>query len=100
MREVAFIKQNKEKWLEFELGFSNKDKKSPDDIANLHIKIMNDLVYAQTYYPKSKVTTYLNKLAKKSFDKVYDSKRRDKNAILYFFLEKVPLLSHQYRTYF
>jgi uncharacterized membrane protein SpoIIM required for sporulation len=100
MREVAFIKQNKEKWLEFELGFSNKDKKSPDDIANLHIKIMNDLVYAQTYYPKSKVTTYLNKLAKKSFDKVYDSKRRDKNAILYFFLEKVPLLSYQYRKYF
>jgi len=100
MREVAFIKQNKEKWLEFELGFSKKEKKSPDDIANLHIKIMNDLVYAQTYYPKSKVTTYLNKLAKKSFDKVYDSKRRDKNAILYFFLEKVPLLSYQYRKYF
>jgi uncharacterized membrane protein SpoIIM required for sporulation len=100
MREVAFIKQNKEKWLEFELGFSNKDKKSPDDIANLHIKIMNDLVFAQTYYPKSKVTTYLNKLAKKSFDKVYDSKRREENAILYFFLKKVPLLSYQYRKYF
>lgn len=100
MREVAFIKQNKEKWLEFELGFSKKEKKSPDDTANLHIKIMNDLVYAQTYYPKSKVTTYLNKLAKKSFDKVYDSKRRNENAILYFFLKKVPLLSYQYRKYF
>jgi uncharacterized membrane protein SpoIIM required for sporulation len=100
MREVAFIKQNKEKWLDFELSFSNKEKKSPDDVANLHIKIMNDLVYAQTYYPKSKVTTYLNKLAKTSFDKVYDAKRRDKNAFLYFFLDKVPLLSYQYRKYF
>ncbi|WP_299061332.1 stage II sporulation protein M [uncultured Polaribacter sp.] len=99
MREVAFIKQNKEKWLEFEQGFSNKEKKSPDDLANLHIKIMNDLVYAQTYYPKSKVTKYLNKLAKASFDKVYHSKRRNKNVLLYFFFDKVPLLSYQYRKY-
>ncbi|APZ47315.1 hypothetical protein BW723_13930 [Polaribacter reichenbachii] len=100
MREVAFIKQNKEKWLEFEQGFQNKDKKSPDDIANLHIKIMNDLVYAQTYYPKSKVTVYLNKLAKSSFNHVYDAKRTDKNPFIYFFLDKVPLLCYKYRKYF
>ena len=99
MREVAFIKQNKEKWLEFEQVISNKEKKSPDDIANLHIKIMNDLVYAQTYYPKSKVTLYLNKLAKSSFDKVYHSKRRNKNVFLYFFFDKVPLICYQYRKY-
>ena len=100
MREVAFIKQNKEKWLEFEQGFSNNQKKNPDDIANLHIKIMNDLVYAQTYYPKSTVTLYLNKLAKISLQKVYDSKRINKNVFLYFFFEKVPLLSFKYRKYF
>ena len=99
MREVAFIKQNKEKWLEFEHIISNKEKKSPDTIANLHIKIMNDLVYAQTYYPKSKVTLYLNKLAKSSFDKVYHSKRSAKNVLLYFFFDKVPLLSYKYRKY-
>ncbi|WP_298764050.1 stage II sporulation protein M [uncultured Polaribacter sp.] len=100
MREIAFIKQNKEKWLEFEQVISNKTKKSPDNIANLHIKIMNDLAYAQTYYSKSKVTTYLNKLAKHSFDKVYQTKRRDQNAFLYFFFDKVPLLAYQYRKYF
>ncbi|WP_298777425.1 stage II sporulation protein M [uncultured Polaribacter sp.] len=99
MREVAFIKQNKEKWLEFEQLISNKKKKSPDKIANLHIKIMNDLVYAQTYYPKSKVTLYLNKLAKTSFDKVYDSKRNSKNPFLEFFFDKVPLLCFTYRKY-
>ncbi|MDY0779642.1 stage II sporulation protein M [Tenacibaculum sp. IB213877] len=99
MREVAFIKQNKEKWLEFERIISNKEKKNSDDLANLHIKIMNDLVYAQTYYPKSKVTLYLNKLAKGSFDKVYHAKRRENNIFLHFFLEKVPLLSYKYRKY-
>lgn len=60
---------------------------------------MNDLVYAQTYYPKSKITQYLNKLAKSSFDKVYHSKRRNKNVLLYFFFDKVPLLAYQYRKY-
>jgi uncharacterized membrane protein SpoIIM required for sporulation len=99
MREVAFIKQNKEKWLEFEQLISNKEKKSPDKIANLHIKIMNDLVYAQTYYPKSKVTLYLNKLAKTSFDKVYDSKRSSENPFIAFFFDKVPLLCFTYRKY-
>ena len=99
MREVAFIKQNKEKWLEFEQINSNKEKKNSDDVANLHIKIMNDLVYAQTYYPKSKVTLFLNKLAKSSFDTVYHSKRRNKNVFLYFFFDKVPLICYQYRKY-
>ena len=54
MREVAFIKQNKEKWLEFELAIFGKAKKNPDELANLYIQMMNDLSYAQIYYPKSK----------------------------------------------
>ena len=54
MREIAFIKQNKEKWLEFEQAIFGKAKKNPDDLANLYIHLVNDLSYAQTYYPKSK----------------------------------------------
>lgn len=99
MREVAFIKQNKEKWLEFEELNSNNVKKSPDEIADLHIKIMNDLAYAQTYYPKSKVTLYLNKLAKVSFSKIYHTKRQNNNSLLLFFIKKVPLLAYKHRKY-
>ena len=63
MREVAFIKQNKEKWLTFEQSFSNKNTQSnPDELANLYIQLMNDLSYAQTYYPKSKLVLYLSGL--------------------------------------
>ncbi len=99
MREVAFIKQNKEKWLEFERVISNKEKKNPDELADLHIKIMNDLAYAQSFYPKSKVVPYLNKLAKISYSKIYHTKRVDKNPILYFFFDEVPLLCYRYRKY-
>ena len=54
MREVAFIKQNKEKWLEFEQAIFGKSKKNPDEMANLYIQLMNDLSYAQTYIQKAK----------------------------------------------
>ena len=99
MREVAFIKQNKEKWLEFEEVISNKTEKSPDEIADLHVKIMNDLSYAQSFYPKSKVVLYLNKLAKKSYEKIYHTKKQDKNTLLEFFLETIPLLAYKHRKY-
>ncbi|WP_264529396.1 stage II sporulation protein M [Flavobacterium sp. N502540] len=99
MREVAFIKQNKEKWLEFELAIFGKAKKNPDELANLYIQMMNDLSYAQTYYPKSKTVIYLNHLASQIYQKIYKTKRTEKNKFLEFFVTEVPLLMYQYKRY-
>jgi uncharacterized membrane protein SpoIIM required for sporulation len=99
MREVAFIKQNKEKWLEFELAIFGKAKKNPDELANLYIQMMNDLSYAQTYYPKSKTVIYLNHLASQIYQKIYKTKRAEKNRFLEFFKTEVPLLVYEYRRY-
>lgn len=99
MREVAFIKQNKEKWLEFELAIFGKAKKNPDELANLYIQMMNDLSYAQTYYPKSKTVVYLNHLASQIYQKIYKTKRAEKNRLLEFFKVEVPLLVYEYRRY-
>jgi uncharacterized membrane protein SpoIIM required for sporulation len=99
MREVAFIKQNKEKWLEFELAIFGKAKKNPDELANLYIQMMNDLAYAQTYYPKSKTVIYLNHLASQIYQKIYKTKRTEKNKILEFFKTEVPLLVYEYKRY-
>lgn len=99
MREVAFIKQNKEKWLDFELAIFGKAKKNPDEMASLYIHLVNDLSYAQTYYPKSKTVVYLNYLASQIFQKIYKTKREDKNHIVYFFKTEVPLILYSYRRY-
>jgi len=99
MREVAFIKQNKEKWLEFELAIFGKAKKNPDELANLYIQMMNDLSYAQTYYPKSKTVVYLNHLASQIYQKIYKTKRTEKNRFVEFFKTEVPLLLYEYRRY-
>lgn len=98
MREVAFIKQNKEKWLRFEQSITGKViQNNPDELANLYIHLMNDLSYAQTYYPKSKLVTYLNHLASQSYLKIYTTKRTSKNIFVKFFTEDVPLAAYQYR---
>lgn len=99
MREVAFIKQNKAKWLEFELAIFGKSKKNPDEMASLYIHLVNDLSYAQTYYPKSKTVIYLNYLASQVFQKIYKTKRTERNRIRYFFETEVPLLVYQYKRY-
>ena len=60
---------------------------------------MNDLAYAQSFYPKSKVVLYLNKLAKTSYSRVYHTKHTEKNALVYFFFDTVPLLAYKHRKY-
>jgi uncharacterized membrane protein SpoIIM required for sporulation len=99
MREIAFIKQNKAKWLDFEQAIFGKSKKNPDEMASLYIHLVNDLSYAQTYYPKSKTVIYLNYLASQIYQKIYKTKREDKNRFIYFFSTEVPLLVYQYRRY-
>ncbi len=99
MREIYFIKQNKEKWLGIEQVINGKIKKNPDDLSSLYINLINDLSFAQTYYPKSNTTIYLNHLASQIFQKIYKTKRVEKNRLAYFFSTEVPLLVYEYRRY-
>ncbi len=99
MREVAFIKQNKEKWLGIEQIIAGKVKKNPDDLSSIYINLVNDLSFAQTYYPKSKTTVYLNNLSALIFQRIYKTRRIEQNRLLEFFKTEVPLLVHHYRRY-
>ena len=99
MREIAFIKQNKEKWLDIEQVVLGKIKKNPDDLSSLYINLINDLSFSQTYYPKSKTTVYLNYLSSQIFQKIYKTKRIEQNRLKAFFMKEVPLIMYEYRKY-
>ena len=99
MREVAFIKQNKEKWLEFEQAIFGKAKKNPDELASLYIHLVNDLSYAQTYYPKSKAVIYLNHLAAITYQKIYKTRREETNRLVAFYKTDLPLIVYSNRRY-
>ena len=95
MREIAFIKQNKAKWLDFEQSLGHKDKRNPDELADSYIQLLNDLSYAQTYYPKSKTTIYLNFLVSQIYRKIYKTRRIEQNRLSYFFKTEVPLIIYE-----
>lgn len=99
MREIAFIKQNKEKWLRFESAIKEKNISQPEELSKLYLHLINDLAFAQTYYKKSKLVVYLNHLTILAFQKIYKSKKEDKSKILRFFLVEAPLLIFSYRKY-
>lgn len=99
MREAAFIRQNKEKWLEFEKSLYKSSENKPERLAELFIQINNDLAYAQTYYPKSNVIKYLNALAVTAYHKIYGHRRTGKG-FKSFWTYEIPMIMYRYRKYF
>jgi len=96
MREAAFVKQNKEKWIAFEKAINFNSDLNPDELANGYIQLTNDLAYAQTYYEKSKTLLYLNGLASQAHQKIYKNKKESKNRIVSFWKTEFPLFFKQY----
>ena len=90
MREAAFVKQNKEKWIAFEKAINLGASTDPDELANGYIQLTNDLAYAQTYYAESKTLLYLNELASLAHQKIYKNKKESKNRILSFWITEFP----------
>jgi len=97
MREAAFVKQNKEKWIAFEKAIALKLKTDPDKLADYYIHLTNDLSYARTYYPDSKTLLYLNSLASQAHQKIYINRREDKNRIIQFWKVEFPLFFYNYQ---
>ena len=98
MREAAFVKQNKEKWIAFEKAITLKSNISPDELADGYIHLTNDLAYAQTYYAESKTLLYLNSLAAQAHQKIYKNKKEDRNRIVNFWVTEFPLFFRQYHN--
>ena len=97
MREVAFIEQNKDKWLEVEAILNKGQTISPDQMADNYIQLLGDLSFAQTYYPRSNTTIYLNFLVTQIYQKIYKTKRIDKNRLKFFFTDYVPSVAYKHR---
>ncbi len=91
MREASFVKRNKNKWLLFEDVLDNKEQISPDKLSDLYIEITDDLSYAKTFYAQSNTVLYLNAIASKAHQKIYKTKKENKNRLVKFFKTEFPL---------
>ena len=99
MRETGFIKQNKEKWKEFEKILEHKDK-DPDKLNNLFIQITDDLSYSRTFYPNRSVRVYLNNLGQQVFHSIYKNRKTRWGRLIYFWTDELPQLVYNARKEF
>jgi len=100
MREIVFIKKNKDKWLEYEKILTTPNKYiDPDELTSLYLDLTDDLAYANTYYPDSKTTLYLHELAGFAHRKIYKTKKTGRNRIKRFYTHDFPLMFYKYRKY-
>jgi uncharacterized membrane protein SpoIIM required for sporulation len=91
MRETLFIKKNKDRWEELNV----EETADPDELSHRYIQVLDDLAYAQTFYPKSKTTQYLNEKAVKFYNKIYSSRKEKISALFNFFKTDLPIAIRQ-----
>ncbi len=92
MREGLFIKKNIDKWKQYQYD----PAKNPDEMAGQFTDLVNDLGYAKTFYPQSKVTPYLNGLASRIYLGIYRNKKEEVSRIGRFWKTELPLVVRKY----
>ncbi len=97
MREAAFVRQNKDKWVKYESLLQNNRTLSPERLSDLYVDLSDDLSYSKTFYPKSNTMRYLNTLASAAHQKIYSSKKESGNRIITFFTKEFPSEFHKYQ---
>ena len=90
MREAAFLKENAESWKQFEMLLDQRRNVNPDVLAELFVRLTDDVAYARTFYPDSKTTKYLNTLAARVHQEIYRNKREKSNRFINFWRLEVP----------
>lgn len=97
MREAAFLRQNADRWKQFETLLAGGSRANPDQLAELFVQVTDDLSYARTHYPKSNTTQYLNGLAGKVHQAIYRNRRERSNRFITFWKTELPLLMYDAR---
>ena len=91
-----FIKRNVEKWNRYQ----HEKTDDPDETAERFVTLVDDLSYAKTYYPKSKVTRWINAIAADIYLSIYKNKKEKYTRFFTFWKYELPLLFKKYHTIF
>ena len=87
MREALFIKKNKDRWLKNQ----HLPSDDADEMAKDFTQLVDDLAYAKTFYPSSKVTQYINTQASAIYLSIYKNRKEESNRLVTFWKYDLPL---------
>lgn len=91
MREGKFIDRHIARWKTY-----LEDSNDPDEQAGRFIHLVDDLSYAKTFYPESKTTSFINGLAARQFQFIYQHKKQDYSRLYTFWKYELPCLFGRY----
>lgn len=97
MKEITFIRRNIERWKATEQIVEQAEALSPDSLAETYSELTADLAFAQTHYPTSRITIYLNNLAYALHGKLYGNKREKWSRFLTFWTQEIPQVMYEGR---
>lgn len=97
MREITFFNNNKNKWEEINVILIKKKSVSPDILSELFIELTDDLAYAQSNFPNSKTTLYLNQLTGKAHARIFKNKKEPLQRLKHFWVKELPLILFKHR---
>nr|WP_203558189.1 stage II sporulation protein M [Bacteroides sp. 214] len=70
---------------------------SPDLLADTYVELTSDLAFAQTYYPHSRITIYLNNLSSALHNLLYKNKKEKWSRVITYWTHEVPLVMYHAR---
>lgn len=98
MKEVTFIRRNIEKWKEAEGVVEQATNSSPDRLADVYTDLTADLAFAQTHFPTSRITIYLNNLRFRFYTiKFIGTSVRNGRDVITFWTKEIPQVMHDAR---
>lgn len=87
MREALFVKKNRERWEKMQHELPS----DPDETAKEFARLVDDLGYAKTFYPASRVTRFINALASRIYLGIYRNRKEESNRLATFWKYDLPL---------
>ena len=86
MREGQFIKQNLDRWEQYQ-----HTTEDPDEVAKRFTYLVDDLSYAKTFYPGGNTVRYINGIAANIYLSIYKNKKEKKQRLITFWTTELPL---------
>ncbi len=87
MREGQFIKQNLERWEEYQ-----QPTEDPDEVAKRFTYLVDDLSYAKTFYNNGNTAKYINGIAANIYLSIYRNKKEKRQRFITFWTNELPLV--------
>lgn len=97
MRESVFVRRHAPDWEAFEERLAEAGEADADALADGYVRLGDDLAFAQTFYPGSATTAYLNDLQADVHRRLYRNRREERGRLARFWTHEVPLAAYASR---